>query len=53
MIKSANDLMTSFCQFQLDGGKYSDMKIIATQEQGFSWPFANSDLATETHSAMG
>ena len=32
MIRSANDLMTSFCQFQLDGGKYSDMKIIATQE---------------------
>ena len=35
MIRSANDLMTSFRQFQLDGGKYSDMKIIAkfaTQE---------------------
>jgi len=27
MIKSANDLMTSFRQFQLDDGKFSDLKI--------------------------
>ena len=37
MIKSGNDLMTSFRQFQTDGGSFSDLKIVPSEDsnQGF------------------
>ena len=37
MIKSGNDLMTSFRQFQTDGGRFSDLKIVPSEDsnQGF------------------